>query len=97
MMPSATQDVQPDTERTHASKMAVDRTKGHDHHLETDTLSNTQTVKTNKRFSDVVAETNVENQTGSCILNCLEPSDAGRRKTEEDTIKMIEPRQHQRP
>jgi hypothetical protein len=26
----------------------------------------------------------------------MEPSDAGRRKAEEDTIKMIKPRQHQR-
>jgi hypothetical protein len=43
----------------------------------------------------MVGATNVENQTGSCILDRLEPSDAERRKAEQDTIKIIEPRQHQ--
>jgi oligoribonuclease (3'-5' exoribonuclease) len=74
----------------------VDGTKGHDHHLETDTLSKTQLVKTNKRIGDEVGAMNVENHPGSSILDRLEPSDARRRKAEEDTIKMIEPQQHQR-
>ena len=43
----------------------------------------------------MVGDTNVEDQTGSCILDRLEPSDAGRRKTEEDTVEELEPRQHQ--
>lgn len=67
----------------------MDGTKCHKHHLKADTLSNTQPIQTNKRVGDVVGATSVEDQTGSNILDRLEPSDAERRKTKEDSVKEI--------
>jgi hypothetical protein len=99
MMPSATQDVQPYMERTHAGKMAVGRGLNE----RPQPLSwngyaqqHAASVDKYKRIGDVVGAMNVENQTGSCILDHLEPSDAGRRKTEEDILKVSKPRKHQR-
>ena len=75
-------------------RQAIDGAKGHDRHLETNALSNSQPVETDKRVGDVVRPPDVENEPSGGVLNRLEPAKAGRRQTEQNAVAVVQPRQH---